>query len=121
MKSAAIQIIQKLRQSGHEALLAGGCVRDLLLGREPKDYDVATSATPRAISAFPRGKEPKSVAGTMTATGSLAHARADHTATLLSDKGASVVDVTFAASFADIIAGTIKVHDYTADNTCPVQ
>ena len=54
MKSAAIQIIQKLRQSGHEALLAGGCVRDLLLGREPKDYDVATSATPdQVVALFP--------------------------------------------------------------------
>ncbi len=54
MLSAAIQIIQKLRQSGHEALLAGGCVRDYLLGREPKDYDVATSATPQqVITLFP--------------------------------------------------------------------
>ena len=54
MKTSAIQIIQKLRQSGHEALLAGGCVRDLLLGREPKDYDVATSATPdQVVALFP--------------------------------------------------------------------
>ena len=35
--------------SGYEAYLAGGCVRDLLLGREPKDYDVATSATPDSV------------------------------------------------------------------------
>ncbi len=35
MLAAATHIIQKLRHSGHEALLAGGCVRDLLLGREP--------------------------------------------------------------------------------------
>ncbi|MGA3082930.1 MAG: CCA tRNA nucleotidyltransferase, partial [Terracidiphilus sp.] len=41
---AALQIIAVLRAAGHEAYLAGGCVRDLLLGREPKDYDVATSA-----------------------------------------------------------------------------
>lgn len=54
MLSAATQIIQKLRHSGHEALLAGGCVRDHLLGRTPKDYDVATSATPeQVIALFP--------------------------------------------------------------------
>ena len=46
---------QKLRAAGYEAYLAGGCVRDLLLGREPKDYDVATSATPDVVlNLFPR-------------------------------------------------------------------
>jgi len=45
----------RLRQAGFEAYLAGGCVRDLLLGRAPKDYDVATSATPEQVQAlFPR-------------------------------------------------------------------
>ncbi|MCX6856733.1 MAG: CCA tRNA nucleotidyltransferase [Verrucomicrobia bacterium] len=52
MLSAAIHIIQKLRSSGHEALLAGGCVRDRLLGRAPKDFDVATSATPQQVIAL---------------------------------------------------------------------
>jgi poly(A) polymerase len=52
---AAIEIIRTLRSAGHEAYLAGGCVRDLLLGREPQDYDVATSATPDIVLAmFPR-------------------------------------------------------------------
>lgn len=51
----ARRIIRELRAHGHEALLAGGCVRDLLLNREPKDYDVATSATPEEVEAlFPR-------------------------------------------------------------------
>ena len=45
----AISIIRNLREQGHEAYLAGGCVRDLLLGREPADYDVATSATPDEV------------------------------------------------------------------------
>jgi len=48
-KQAAIQIIQNLRNAGFEALLAGGCVRDMLLGKEPKDYDVVTGATPRDV------------------------------------------------------------------------
>ncbi|MEC9072262.1 MAG: CCA tRNA nucleotidyltransferase, partial [Myxococcota bacterium] len=43
-------MIATLRAAGHEALWAGGCVRDLVLGREPKDYDVATSATPEEVT-----------------------------------------------------------------------
>jgi poly(A) polymerase len=52
---AAVRIAEKLREVGHEAYLAGGCVRDLLLGREPADYDVATSAAPEVVlEMFPR-------------------------------------------------------------------
>ncbi|MDR3773987.1 MAG: CCA tRNA nucleotidyltransferase [Terracidiphilus sp.] len=46
---AALDVIAKLRAAGHEAYLAGGCVRDLLLGRAPEDFDVATSATPDVV------------------------------------------------------------------------
>lgn len=45
----ALDIVRKLRKAGFVAYWAGGCVRDLLLGRQPKDYDVATSATPEQI------------------------------------------------------------------------
>src|SRR5208283_995154 len=45
----AASIIQVLRQHGFQAYLAGGCVRDLLLKRQPADYDVATSATPAQV------------------------------------------------------------------------
>jgi poly(A) polymerase len=48
-KSAAISVIRTLREHGHEAYLVGGCVRDLLLGREPADYDIATDATPNEV------------------------------------------------------------------------
>jgi poly(A) polymerase len=48
-KDFAISIIKKLRQHGFQAYLAGGCVRDLLLKREPADYDIATSATPAQV------------------------------------------------------------------------
>ncbi len=52
---AALEILKTLRTAGYEAYLAGGCVRDLLLGREPEDYDVATSATPDIVlDMFPR-------------------------------------------------------------------
>jgi poly(A) polymerase len=46
---AGLEIVAKLRAAGHEAYFAGGCVRDLLLGREPKDFDVATSAEPDVV------------------------------------------------------------------------
>src|SRR5579864_2347407 len=49
LKDFAISIVKTLRQNGFHAYLVGGCVRDLLLGREPKDYDVATSATPEKV------------------------------------------------------------------------
>ncbi len=49
MKDFATSIVKTLRQHGFEAYLVGGCVRDLLLGQEPKDYDVATNATPQQV------------------------------------------------------------------------
>src|SRR5580698_9388895 len=49
LKEFAISIIQTLRQQGFQGYLVGGCVRDLLLEREPADYDVATSATPAQV------------------------------------------------------------------------
>jgi poly(A) polymerase len=45
----AVRVVLRLRQHGHEAYLVGGCVRDLLLGRTPKDFDIATSATPNQV------------------------------------------------------------------------
>jgi len=55
---AAADIARRLHEAGYEALLAGGCVRDRLLGREPKDYDIATSATPaQVLQLFPKGNE----------------------------------------------------------------
>src|SRR5262245_30736477 len=45
----AIDVVRRLRQSGYEALWAGGCVRDELLGLTPADYDVATSARPEEV------------------------------------------------------------------------
>jgi len=49
---AAAAIAARLRAQGHVAYFAGGCVRDLLLGRVPKDYDIATSATPAQVTAI---------------------------------------------------------------------
>jgi poly(A) polymerase len=55
---AAKEIAGRLHAAGYQAMLAGGCVRDRLLGRDPKDYDIATSATPsEVLKIFPKGNE----------------------------------------------------------------
>ncbi len=48
-RQAAIRIVRQLRNNGFQALLAGGCVRDMLLRRRAKDYDVATNAAPKDV------------------------------------------------------------------------
>ena len=45
----ALKVLYRLRKAGYQAFLVGGCVRDLLLGREPKDFDVVTDAHPEEI------------------------------------------------------------------------
>ena len=55
-RALANSICETLQRSGYQALLVGGCVRDLLLAREPADYDVTTDATPeRVMELFPEG------------------------------------------------------------------
>ncbi len=57
-RDAAFKIARRLKAAGHEALFAGGCVRDRLLGREPMDYDIATSARPEQVTGlFPGSNE----------------------------------------------------------------
>lgn len=54
-RDAALGIVTRLQEAGHEAYWVGGCVRDPLVGIEPKDFDVATSALPDAVAKlFPR-------------------------------------------------------------------
>jgi len=48
-RALANHICRRLREAGHQAYLVGGCVRDILLKREPADYDVATDATPQDV------------------------------------------------------------------------
>ncbi len=49
MKEAALEVVRRLQRDGFAGLFAGGCVRDMLMGTEPKDYDVATDARPDDI------------------------------------------------------------------------
>jgi poly(A) polymerase len=48
-RQGAVEVIQTLRDAGHEAFLVGGCVRDTLLGRTPREYDIATGARPEEV------------------------------------------------------------------------
>ena len=47
----ALTVVEKLQRQGYEAYVVGGCLRDLLLGKKPKDFDVATNARPEQIQA----------------------------------------------------------------------
>lgn len=58
MRESATSVVQTLVKAGYQAVFAGGCVRDALLGKEPKDYDIATNARPDEVQAL----FPKSVA-----------------------------------------------------------
>ena len=52
---AAVEVVRTLRSRGYQAYLVGGCVRDLLLGRDPADFDVSTDATPdQVMRVFPQ-------------------------------------------------------------------
>jgi poly(A) polymerase len=57
-EQAALAIVQHLEKAGFQAYWVGGCVRDMLMGRKPKDFDVATNATPdQILSIFPHALE----------------------------------------------------------------
>ena len=49
ISSLAISVVDQLLDAGHEAYVVGGCIRDILLNKQPKDFDVATSATPEQV------------------------------------------------------------------------
>jgi len=51
ISSKALEVVKGLQNAGYQAYLVGGCVRDLLLNMKPKDFDVATNATPEQIKA----------------------------------------------------------------------
>src|SRR5436305_5138601 len=57
----ATEVVARLRAEGFQALFAGGCVRDLILGHAPADYDVATDATPERVMALFRRTVPVGV------------------------------------------------------------
>jgi poly(A) polymerase len=82
-KSAATDIARRLQQAGHTAYFAGGCVRDELLGLDPHDYDIATSAKPAEVQAlFPHTQAVGAHFGVILV---MEHGRAFEVATFRSD------------------------------------
>ena len=79
-QSTAIQIADRLRERGFQAWLVGGCVRDLVLGREPKDYDISTDARPdQLIEIFPQAQLVGAQFGVVLVAGvEVATYRSDH-------------------------------------------
>ncbi|ARN57743.1 CCA tRNA nucleotidyltransferase [Sedimentisphaera salicampi] len=51
-RKAAFTVLKRLRNNGYTAFYAGGCVRDMLIGREPKDYDIASDARPEEVESL---------------------------------------------------------------------
>jgi tRNA nucleotidyltransferase/poly(A) polymerase len=91
--STAIQIAAQLRQRGFQAWLVGGAVRDLVLGREPKDYDISTDARPdQLLETFPRAQLVGAQFGVVLVDGvEVATFRSDHSY----QDGRHPSDVTF--------------------------
>lgn len=52
LRAGAVAVVRRLREHGHQAYWVGGCVRDLEMGREPHDYDIATDARPEEVAAL---------------------------------------------------------------------
>jgi poly(A) polymerase len=48
----AMEVVQKLQQKGYQSYLVGGCVRDMILGLHPKDFDVTTDARPEQVKSL---------------------------------------------------------------------
>jgi len=49
VKQSAIEVVKTLQERGYKAFFAGGCVRDMIMGKESADYDIATSASPQDV------------------------------------------------------------------------
>jgi tRNA nucleotidyltransferase/poly(A) polymerase len=79
-RTGAIEIARELRSRSFQAWLVGGCVRDLVLGREPKDYDIATDARPEELlRLFPRAQLVGAQFGVVLVAGiEIATFRSDH-------------------------------------------
>lgn len=105
------EILDRLHAAGYEAYVVGGCVRDSLLGREPGDWDVTTSATPQEVKAvFPRTVDTGIRHGTVTV---LARGETCEVTTYRIDgkyeDGRHPTEVTFTASLLE----DLKRRDFT--------
>jgi len=126
LRSTATKLVRRLQEAGHEAVFAGGCVRDALLGEEPKDYDIATSARPEEVlSLYPKGNRIGAHFGvvlvrqggfsfeiaTFRTDGSYRDGRhPEHVAFASAREDAARRDFTVNGMFHDPVAGTLVDH-----------
>lgn len=125
-KEAALNVVRTLQHEGFVAFFAGGCVRDELLGRDPKDYDVATDAIPDEVEAlFPKtipigkafgviavvdGKETVEVATFREDLGTLDGRRPETIQFTAAKEDALRRDFTINGMFYDPVAETLHDH-----------
>src|ERR1700678_527069 len=115
----AEQICRTLRSNGHRAFLVGGCVRDILLGREPGDYDVSTDATPDQVEAiFPGSLTVGAKFGVVIVTGKAANSSSGtqqqvEVATFRSDMGYSDGRHPDRVEYAKSPQDDVKRRDFT--------
>lgn len=112
---AALQVAARLQELGYASYFAGGCVRDLLLERDPQDFDVATSATPDVVQqAFPRTEAVGAHFGVVLVIDKLDEKRiATEVATFRSDGAYSDGRRPDAVQFSANPAEDVKRRDFT--------
>ena len=117
LRRSTEQIVRVLRDAGHEAYFAGGCVRDMAMGLEPHDYDIATSARPEQVVAlFDRTAQVGAAFGVV-----LVHTEAGdfETATFRADASSSdgrhPDDVTFCSAREDVLRRDFTINGMLYD------
>src|SRR6266849_6790418 len=114
---SAIDIIRELRRRGYEAYLVGGCVRDMVMGIEPVDYDIATSARPQEIvKIFPRTESIGAQFGVILV---IYHGHPSEVATFRSDEayvdGRRPTGVVFADAKQDVLRRDVTINGLLYD------
>src|ERR1700721_3154165 len=111
-KQYAAALVATLRERRHQAYFAGGCVRDLLLGREPADYDVATDATPRQVmQIFPQ----TFAVGAQFGVALIPQPPSDEAINLAANGPADVIDQSDVISPSSTHANAIEVATFRSD------
>src|SRR6202142_3087653 len=88
------EVAESLRKAGFEAYLVGGCVRDLLIGKKPKDWDITTNAKPEAIIALFENTFYENAFGTVGVVNEVLPQIKSGTGEFIDDETLKVIEVT---------------------------